>query len=427
MKDLTVRKEIEIDAPAERAWRFVGTQAGLQKWWLPHRITLEERVGGRYEESSVTAAGTAFRLAGRVVTYEPPSRIEMSCRLERDDGFVWSGETLISITLTEIFGRTRVSVSHSGFERLPEAYGREAFEAHEAGWERLVRRLRAIALPLEAAVTQRVLLPRTAVFRAFLDPDALAFWFCDRAEVEPRPGGVYAFGGPRAYGGPETVRGRIIQVDPDRALTFVWPLAGAETTVAIELRQISARETEVAVHHGGVTALPVEWASPEHLTAVWQILLRQLDAYLRARPLPRYDFSTPPPPVVDQTITIEAPPARVWEMLTVPSLMNRWISRDAHVELQVGGRYSYGWDEESPLTSGPLRILALQPPRRLVISWREAGAIGTVTWRLEPVGSDEHATRLHLVHEGLGAVPGILRDYSIGWWEFLIRLPALAA
>jgi len=107
--------------------------------------------------------------------------------------------------------------------------------------------------------------------------------------------------------------------------------------------------------------------------------------------------------------------------------MDRWISTDARVELAVGGRYSYGWDEEGPLKSGPLRILALEPPHRLVISWREARAIGTVTWRLEPAGREGRSTRLRLVHEGLGAIPGILRDYNMGWWEFLIRLPALAA
>lgn len=427
MNSIVVSKEVEIDAAAARVWHFVGTEVGLQKWWLPHRITLEARLGGRYEERSVTAAGMGFRLSGSVLAYDPPRRIEMSCRLERDDGVSWPEATRISMTLTKISGRTRVSVAHGGFERLPEAVRREALASHEAGWERLMKRLGAIVLPLETTVRQRILGSRPAVFRALIEPDALAGWFCDTAVIEPAPGGRYAFGGSHAYGGPEVMRGRIVQLDKDRALSFIWPLSGVDTTVAIELREISARETEVTVHHSGVTVLPVEWASPEHLTAVWQILLRQLDASLRDRPLPRYDFSRTPPPVVDQTITIAAPPARIWDMLTVPSLMNRWISTDAHVELEVGGRYSFGWDEEGPRNSGPLRILALEPPRRLVISWREAGAIGTVTWRLEPAGPEERSTRLRLVHEGVGALPGILRDYSIGWWEFLIRLPDLAA
>lgn len=361
-----------------------------------------------------------------VITYDPPHRIEMSCREERGAGLAWPADTLISITLSEIFGRTRISVTHSGFEALPDEYREQTIRAHEAGWERSMRRLRALVLPLEAKVSQRISVSRAAVFRALTDPAALAGWFCDTAEVGAHVGSAYAFGGLHAYGGPAMARGRIVHLNPDRALSYIWPLAGAETTVAFELGEVSARETEVAVAHSGVTALPVEWASPEHLTAVWQVLLRQLDAHLTGRPLPRYDFSMVPPPVVEQAIAIAAPPARVWEMLTVPSQMNRWIATDARVELQVGGRYSYGWDEEGPVGSGPLRILRLEPPSLLVISWREAGAIGTVTWRLEAAG-DGRSTRLHLVHEGLGAHPGILRDYNIGWWEFLIRLPSLAA
>jgi uncharacterized protein YndB with AHSA1/START domain len=426
MDAFTIHKQIDIDAPIERVWGFVGTQVGSQKWRLPDRVTFEERVGGRFEEHVATGRATTFRLVGRVVTYEPPHRIEMTARKENEDGSGWPAETLISITVIERPGGARVTVTHSGFERLPPEDRDAEVRTYEGGWERMVRRLATIAPPLESKVAQRIRAATTAVFRALIDPAALAAWFCDHAEVDPRPSGVYAFGGPHAYGGPEMVRGRIIALEPNRTLTYIWPLARAETTVAVEVREVSTRETEVAVHHSGVSALPMEWASAEHLTAVWQILLRQLDAHLRGRPLPRYDFSVTPPPVVDQTITIDAPPARVWEMLTVPSQMNRWISTDAYVELQPGGRYSYGWDEEGPLNSGPLRVLAVEPPIRLVISWREAGAIGTVTWRLEPTGQGR-STRLHLVHEGLGAVPGILSDYTIGWWEFLIRLPDLAA
>lgn len=425
MKPLTIRKEVEIAAEPERVWQFVGTQDGLQKWWLPNQVLLEERLGGRYEERGVGGSGRAFRLSGTVVAYDPPRRLELSCRGEQG-GVSWPAETRITVALEAIPRGTRVTVTHSGFDALPAEYAEEARRGFEAGWQRVMERLPRIAPPLEAEVTQRLPASPRAAFRALIDPAVLAQWFCDVAEVDPRPGGVYAFGGPHAYGGPDVARGRIEQIDPNRILTFTWPMAGHETMVQLACREIAARETDLAVRHSGVLALPVEWASPEHLTAVWQVLLRQLEAHLRGRPLPRFDFAAVPPPVVDQALAIDAPPAAVWEMLTVPSQLNRWISRDAHVELTVGGRYSYGWDENAPHGYGPLRIVALEPPRRLVVSWREAGAVGTVTWTLEPLEGGR-ATHLRLVHEGLGVIPGILRDYTVGWWEFLIRLPALAA
>lgn len=45
-----------------------------------------------------------------------------------------------------------------------------------------------------------------------------------------------------------------------------------------------------------------------------------------------------------------------------------------------------------------------------------------VTWRLADAGEGGRGTRLRLVHEGLRDVPGVLRDYHLGWWEFLIGL-----
>lgn len=273
-------------------------------------------------------------------------------------------------------------------------------------------------------VTRRQRLPASAerVYRALTDPAALARWFCDVAEVDPRPGGMYVFGGPHAYGGPELARGRIMTIDPGRSLTYVWPLAGVETVVKIELNQIAGGETELILNHTGVKTLPVEAESPqEHLLVAWIILLRQLAAYLTSRPLPRYDFTTVPTPVVDQEILIEAPVARVWEMLTVPAELNRWVARDARVELRVGGRYSYGWAEEGS-QYGPMQIVALEPPRLLAFSWLSSGVVGTVSWHLEPADEAGQSTRLRLVHEGLKKQPGILKDYDIGWWDYLAAL-----
>ncbi len=420
MKPLVIRKEVVIDAPVARVWAFVATQDGLQKWWHPHRIRLEERLGGRYEEEGETAAGETFRLFGTITTYDPPQGVEMSCRGDFGDGTTWPADTYIAITLQEQNGRTHVTVLHSGFERLPEAYRERVFKGIGAGWARVMERLPRFLRALDTTVTQRIAASRADVFHGLIEPVLLARWFCDVAEVEHRVGGRYAFGGARAYGGPDVVRGWITRFEPESALGYTWPLAGAETTVAMELRLVNAQETDLVVHHQGVVDLPVPWLSPEHLLVVWQVLLRQLDACLTGRDLPRFDFTVVPPPVVDQEILIGAPATRVWELLTTPAQLDRWIARKASVELRVGGRFSYGWDEDGPYGSGPLRILALEPPGLLRVSWREVGGLGTVTWHLQETADGR--TRLRLVHEGLGSLPGVLRDYHVGWWEFLTGL-----
>lgn len=281
---------------------------------------------------------------------------------------------------------------------------------------------------IEIRQQQLIEVPRSRVFRALLDPRDLGQWFCDTAQVEPRPGGRYAFSGPHAYGA--AASGTVTRLDPDRALSYVWPLAGSDTTVTFELDDAEGK-TKLAVIHTGVVALPIaaEWPK-EHLTVVWVTLLRQLASHLAGRPVPRYDFTCPTPPVVDHEIMIDAPVERVWLMLTTPAELNRWMAKDAYVELRAGGRYSYGWPKEDDRYGteqfGPQRILALEPPHRLVISWvSEGGFRGTITWTLAEVDQGR-TTRMRLIHEGLAQTPGVLRDYHLGWWEFLTGLQYLA-
>ena len=188
--------------------------------------------------------------------------------------------------------------------------------------------------------------PAARVFRALVEPRQLTQWFCDEAEVQLRDGGRYAFGGARAYGGPQTAEGRILRITPDRQLSFNWPLAGVESEVQYDLAERSGR-CLITVRHTGVRALPIvaEWPE-QHLKVVWDIFLRQLEGYLAGHPVPPMEFPYVPAPVVTHDIIIEAPEDRVWEMLTVPTELNRWMAKEAYVELRAGGRYSYGWAEE---------------------------------------------------------------------------------
>jgi uncharacterized protein YndB with AHSA1/START domain len=260
--------------------------------------------------------------------------------------------------------------------------------------------------------------PQDRVFAALLHPRDLTQWFCDTADVEPRVGGRYVFGGPHAYGGPAVADGRVVTVEADQSLSFVWPLAGAETTVTYELNTAPGG-VMLTARHTGVERFPYEVYSSEHAAAVWAVLLRQLAAHVEGRPLPRWDFSRVPPKTVRSELRIAAPVARVWEMLTVSAQMNRWIAKNASIDLRVGGRYSYGWPEDR---DGPLTIVELDPPRRLVVSWRAADVLGTVRWEL--TGGDR-ATALVLTHEGLPDHAGVRRDYDIGWWDFIVDMKRL--
>ena len=75
----------------------------------------------------------------------------------------------------------------------------------------------------------------------------------------------------------------------------------------------------------------------------------------------------------------------------------------------MGGAYDFGWDH------GPMRILELEPERRLSYSRRRPGDPDTVvTWELE---GSEGRTRLTLVHSAFTDA-GSADGYDVGWAAF---------
>src|SRR2546430_11400881 len=129
--------------------------------------------------------------------------------------------------------------------------------------------------------------------------------------------------------------------------------------------------------------------------------------------------------LVEREIRIAAPPAVVFEFLTDPAKMVRWMGTDAVLEPSPGGRYSVN-------VSGPERVsgkvLEIIPDRRLVVSWGwEDETIplppgqSTVEITLQPDGD---GTRLRLSHRSL---PPDLRAFHRRGWDYaLARLAAVA-
>jgi uncharacterized protein YndB with AHSA1/START domain len=91
------------------------------------------------------------------------------------------------------------------------------------------------------------------------------------------------------------------------------------------------------------------------------------------------------------------PPARVWRALTDPDLLARWLMPN-DFSPAVGHAFTFRTDPQ-PGFDGIVHceVLALEPERRLSISWRGGPLDTTVTWTLVPEG---RGTRLFLVHDG---------------------------
>jgi len=130
--------------------------------------------------------------------------------------------------------------------------------------------------------------------------------------------------------------------------------------------------------------------------------------------------------LVEREITIDAPPSVVFEFLTDPARMVRWMGTEAVLEPWPGGRYYVNVTGHERVSGEVLEII---PERRLVVSWGwEDGLLplppgqSTVEISLEP---DAGGTRLRLTHRRLP--PDMHTFHRRGWDDALPRLAAVAA
>jgi uncharacterized protein YndB with AHSA1/START domain len=255
------------------------------------------------------------------------------------------------------------------------------------------------------ALAHRIEASPDDLFAALVTPAAMREWLADEADVD-LGAGRYEFWGPTV---PGAVRGRqrLVSADTGRLLRFTWRLAGLETDVRIELEPDGAA-TALTLTHAGVRPREDAEASVRDW---WHLCLDNLASLAEGRGLaPRVDLTREPGMTVGGMVDIDAAPAAVWAALTEPAQLDRWIADHASVEPRVGGVYDFGWDH------GPMRILELEPERRLAYSWRRPGDPDTVvTWELEGTGG---GTRLTLVHSGFTDARSA-GGYDVGWAAFL--------
>lgn len=151
-------------------------------------------------------------------------------------------------------------------------------------------------------------------------------------------------------------------------------------------------------------------------------------------------ISKPAFPAVERTVTIHAPPARVYRAWLDGETVQRWMgpghfrARKVEIEERIGGRYRvYHGDDDGIQGGFDGRILEMEPNKRLVFDW--AFFMGTdpddavrydsrLTIDLTPAPGG--ATRLRLLHEKLDALyadrPDIAEKVGVGWEDVLEKL-----
>jgi uncharacterized protein YndB with AHSA1/START domain len=148
----SLRKVVSVKAPPEIAWRVFTEKMGT--WWplATHKIgkakavdaVIEPRVGGRWYERGDDGSTCDW---GRVLAWEPPSRLVLSWEISADFQYDPNLKTEVEVRfITEGKDGTRVELEHRHLDR----YGarrdqvRRIFDS-DAGWKGLLEAFAACA------------------------------------------------------------------------------------------------------------------------------------------------------------------------------------------------------------------------------------------------------------------------------------------
>lgn len=127
------------------------------------------------------------------------------------------------------------------------------------------------------------------------------------------------------------------------------------------------------------------------------------------------------PERIEREIVIEAPPERVWAVLTEPEHVGVWFSQSVEGDLRPGAASVLSWEEHGSFT---VLVERSDPPRFFSFRWAArspgaepvAGNSTLVEFTLVPEGD---GTRLQVVESGFGGLDEeqaeYVRDNEQGW------------
>jgi uncharacterized protein YndB with AHSA1/START domain len=132
----SIRKELVIQAPRSRVWKALTDSKEFGTWF---RVEFAEpfREGRTLAGRKIHPDFKDLAVQFMIEKIEPETRFTYRWHpYAIDPKADYSGETptLVEFTLEEVKGGTKLVVTESGFDRIPEARRAIAFKSHGEGW-----------------------------------------------------------------------------------------------------------------------------------------------------------------------------------------------------------------------------------------------------------------------------------------------------
>ena len=116
-------------------------------------------------------------------------------------------------------------------------------------------------------------------------------------------------------------------------------------------------------------------------------------------------------PTVEREVIVTAAPGRVWEQLTDPDHLRRWLAPEVEFDPRPGGRVHVRWADGAVREGAVERV---DPRREVVFRWGGPGgpAASEVTFRITAV---PEGTRLVVTERGLTPTLAGALATGLGW------------
>jgi uncharacterized protein YndB with AHSA1/START domain len=140
-----IEKHIEIAAPVPRVWQALTDSRQFGEWFL---VRMEGPfVPGQPIAGQITHPGYEHvRMQIVVQVIEPESRFSFTWHpyaIDPKVDYTNEPSTLIEFRLEAIAGRTLLTVTESGFDRIPAARRAEALRMNDNGWAQQMKNIQA--------------------------------------------------------------------------------------------------------------------------------------------------------------------------------------------------------------------------------------------------------------------------------------------
>ena len=137
MNNNQIEKQIELRAPVSRVWRALTDYREFGEWF---RVKLEGPfLPGQTARGRITYPGYEHLEFEIVIQEMEPERLFSYCwhpyAIDPKTDYSAEKPTLVEFKLEETEGGTLLTVTESGFEKIPANRRAEAFRMNEGGWE----------------------------------------------------------------------------------------------------------------------------------------------------------------------------------------------------------------------------------------------------------------------------------------------------